>query len=96
MYRMHLCARSVEMGANGRLAQRLIKVDNITTRTSHYESLTTSGAGYILNVGVTEVREGGEQREGRHADRDVEPPGGPAALPLRKPLAPPYSLHTVY
>jgi hypothetical protein len=33
---------------NDSLAPRLIKVDNIITRTSHYESSTMSGMGYIL------------------------------------------------
>ena len=33
----------------GRLARGQIKVDNITTRTSHYESFTVSGTGFILN-----------------------------------------------
>ena len=55
---------------DGRLPPRLIKVDNIITRTSHYDSFAVSGTGYTLNGRLAR----GRRRQARCLAQGLAPP----------------------
>ena len=79
---------------NDRLAPGLIQVVNIIARTSHYESSTMGGAGYIRNDRpAPRLGPAGKKRwpAGSRFELVV---CFVCARPGAKPLAPPYNHHT--